>query len=110
MGRPRGSKKSVHHESADPRADSERSRVDIYDPFAIQPSMRPLRPRLPARETSIATHPAPAQDASQSKSLVQEVLDAVDASKVESQKDHKYLPDFFQNRREDLRFHGEQTF
>jgi hypothetical protein len=52
---------------------------------------------------------APAQDASQSKSLVQEVLDALDASKVESQKVHKYLPDFFQKLREDLRVHREQT-
>jgi hypothetical protein len=52
---------------------------------------------------------ARAQDASQSKSLVQQVLDALDASKVESQKVHKYLPDFFQKLREDLRVHREQT-
>ena len=61
MGRPWESEASVHDERADPRAVSERSRVDIYEPFAIQPSMRPVRPRLAARETSIATHPAPAQ-------------------------------------------------
>jgi hypothetical protein len=56
---------------------------------------------------------APAQNASHPKSLVQQVLDALDASKVESHKVHKYLPDFFKKLREDLhdelRSHREQT-
>ena len=56
---------------------------------------------------------APAQNASYPKSLVQQVLDALEASKVESHKVHKYLPDFFRKLREDLhdelRGHREQT-
>jgi len=52
---------------------------------------------------------APAQDAPQSKSLVRQILDALDASRVETHKVHKYLPDFFQKLREDLRGHREQT-
>ena len=46
---------------------------------------------------------APAQDASQSKSLVQQVLDALKDTRVESHKVHKYLPDFLKKLREDLR-------
>jgi len=50
-----------------------------------------------------ATHlVAPAQNASHPKSLLQQVLDALEASKVESHKVHKYLPDFFRKLREDL--------
>jgi hypothetical protein len=56
---------------------------------------------------------APAQNASHPKSLVQQVLDALETSKVESHKVHKYLPDFFRKLREDLhdelRGHREQT-
>ena len=46
---------------------------------------------------------APAQDASRTKSLVQQVLDALDDTRVESHKVHKYLPDFLKKLREDLR-------
>ena len=46
---------------------------------------------------------APAQDASQPKSLVQQVLDALEDTRVESHKVHKYLPDFLKKLREDLR-------
>ncbi|HKO30544.1 MAG TPA: hypothetical protein VJU54_05365 [Nitrospiraceae bacterium] len=56
---------------------------------------------------------ASAQDAAHPKSLVQQVLDALEASRVESHKVHKYLSDFFQKLREDLRDemrgHREQT-
>lgn len=56
---------------------------------------------------------APVQNASHPKSLVQQVLDALQASKVESHKVHKYLPDFFRKLREELhdelRGHREQT-
>jgi len=56
---------------------------------------------------------APAQNAAHPTSLVQQVLDALQASKVESHKVHKYLPDFFRKLREDLddelRGHREQT-
>lgn len=56
---------------------------------------------------------APPQNTSHPKSLVQQVLDALEASKVESHKVHKYLPDFFRKLREDLhdelRGHREQT-
>jgi len=55
---------------------------------------------------------APAQNALHPKSLVQQVLDARQASNVESHKVHKYLPDFFRKLREDLhdelRGHREQ--
>ena len=57
----------------------------------------------PAADTT--THlVAPAPDASQPKStsLVQQVLDALEEAKVESQKVRKYLPDFFKKLREDL--------
>lgn len=43
-----------------------------------------------------------APDASQPKSLVQQVLDALEETKVESQKVRKYLPDFLKRLREDL--------
>ncbi len=56
---------------------------------------------------------APAQNASHPKPFVQQVLDALQASKVESHKVHKYLPDFFRKLREDLHDellgHREQT-
>jgi hypothetical protein len=45
---------------------------------------------------------APAQDASRTKSLVQQVLDALKDTSVESHKVEKYLPDFLQKLREDL--------
>ncbi|MEK6634607.1 MAG: hypothetical protein AABY94_14895 [Nitrospirota bacterium] len=45
---------------------------------------------------------APAPDASQLKSLVQQVLDALEEAKVESQKVRKYLPDFLKKLQEDL--------
>jgi hypothetical protein len=56
---------------------------------------------------------APAQDASRTKSLVQQVLDALKDTRVESHKVHKYLPDFLEKLREELRdelrCHREQT-
>ena len=56
---------------------------------------------------------APAQDASQQKSLVQQVLDALKDTRVESHKVGKYLSDFLKKLREDLcdelRGNREQT-
>ena len=46
---------------------------------------------------------APAQDSTQHRSLVQQVLDALKDTRVESHKVHKYLPDFLTKLREDLR-------
>jgi hypothetical protein len=46
---------------------------------------------------------APSQDASQTQSLVQQVLDVLKDTRVESHKVHKYLPGFFEKLREDLR-------
>lgn len=76
-------------------------------------------PTQPSPDTAVLTSEtvprlvAPAQNASHPKSLVQQVLDALEASRVESYKVHKYLPDFFQKLREDLRDelrgHREQT-
>lgn len=53
---------------------------------------------------------APAPGASQPKSLVQQVLDAFDEAKVESEKVRKYLPDFLKRLRENLsrELHGER--
>jgi hypothetical protein len=45
---------------------------------------------------------APAPDASQPKSLAQQVLAAFDEAKVESEKIRKYLPDFLKKLREEL--------
>lgn len=45
---------------------------------------------------------APAPDASQSKSLAEQVLDALKETKVESEKIRKHLPDFFKKLRENL--------
>ncbi|MBX9657602.1 MAG: hypothetical protein K2X00_03480 [Nitrospiraceae bacterium] len=45
---------------------------------------------------------APSPDASATKSLVEQVLAALDEAKVESEKIRKYLPDFFKKLREDL--------
>jgi DNA polymerase III psi subunit len=45
---------------------------------------------------------APAQDASRTKSLLQQVLDALKNTRVESHKVHKYLPDFLEKLREEL--------
>ncbi len=45
---------------------------------------------------------APVRDASQPKSLVQQVLDALEETRVESQKVRKYLPDFLKRLRDDL--------
>ncbi|MEP6959987.1 MAG: hypothetical protein ABI980_14755 [Nitrospirota bacterium] len=65
-------------------------------------------PTQPSPDTVVPTSEtatrlvASAQDASQPKSLVQQVLDALEASGVESHKVHKYLPDFFKKLREDL--------
>ena len=45
---------------------------------------------------------APAPDASQSKSLIEQVLDALKEAKVESEKIQKHLPDFLKKLRENL--------
>lgn len=45
---------------------------------------------------------APSPDASATKSLVEQVLAALDEAKVESEKIRKYLPDFLKKLREDL--------
>jgi len=45
---------------------------------------------------------APAQDAQNTASLVQQVLDALDQSRVDAEKVKKYLPDFLKKLREDL--------
>ncbi|MEQ1795758.1 MAG: hypothetical protein ABL970_16370 [Nitrospira sp.] len=53
---------------------------------------------------------APAPEASQPKSLVQQVLDAFNETKVEPEKVRKYLPDFLKKLRENLgrELHGER--
>lgn len=67
---------------------------------------------VPTQQSNDAAAPAsdqatrlvvPAQDASKTKSLVQQVLDALKDTRVESHKVHKYLPDFLEKLREELR-------
>lgn len=76
---------------------------------AIPPSS--TDPTAPTQPSTDAAAPAadstvhlvaPAPDASQPKSLVQQVLDALEDTKVESEKVRKYLPDFLKRLREDL--------
>ena len=84
-----------------------------------QPSTGTTAPPQPsagaaAPASEQATHlVAPPQDAPQQKSLVQQVLDALKDTRVESHKVHRYLPDFLEKLREDLhdelRGHREQT-
>jgi hypothetical protein len=84
-----------------------------------QPSTGTTAPTQPSTDAAVPAPDqatrlvAPAQDASQPKSLVQQVLDALKDTRVESHKVHKYLPDFFTKLREDLRDelrgHREQT-
>ena len=74
-----------------------------------QPSTGTTVPTQPSTDAAApasdqATHlVAPAQDASRTKSLVQQVLDALKDTRVESHKVSKYLPDFLKKLREDLR-------
>ncbi len=63
-----------------------------------QPSTDAAAPAADATTRLVATAP----DASQPKSLVQQVLDALEEAKVESQKVHKYFPDFLKKLRKDL--------
>lgn len=84
-----------------------------------QSSTGTTAPTQPSPDTVVPTSEtatrlvAPAQNASHPKSLVQQVLDALEDTRVESHKVHKYLPDFFRKLREDLhdelRAHREQT-
>ena len=74
-----------------------------------QPSTGTTAPPQPSADVAAppsdqSTHlVAPAQDAPQQKSLVQQVLDALKDTRVESHKVGKYLPDFLKKLREDLR-------
>ena len=74
-----------------------------------QPSTGTTAPTQPSTDAAVpasdqATHlVAPAQDASQQKSLVQHVLDALKDTRVDSHKVGKYLPDFLKKLQEDLR-------
>jgi hypothetical protein len=58
---------------------------------------------VPVANASNSTHlSVPAQETQQPRSLVQQILDALQDSNVESHKVQKYLPDFLQKLREDL--------
>lgn len=84
-----------------------------------QPSTGTMAPTQPSTDAAApasdtATRLAvPAQDASQPKSLAQQVLDALKDTRVDSHKVGKYLPDFLKKLQEDLRDelrgHREQT-
>jgi hypothetical protein len=64
-----------------------------------------------ANATDITHLSAPAQETQQSRSLAQQILDALQESNVESRKVQKYLPDFLQKLREDWgkELRGEQA-
>lgn len=84
-----------------------------------QPSTGTTAPTQPSTDAAVPAPDqatrivAPAQDASRTKSLVQQVLDALKDTRLESHKVQKYLPDFLEKLREDLRDelrgHREQT-
>jgi hypothetical protein len=58
---------------------------------------------VPTANSADGTHfSVPAEERQRFKSLVQQVLDALKDTKVESYKVRKYLPDFFEKLREDL--------
>ena len=64
----------------------------------------PLSTAAPVADATDGTHlSAPAQETQKPRSLVQQVLDALEETKVESRKVRKYLPDFLKKLREDLR-------
>jgi hypothetical protein len=72
----------------------------------------PLSTAAPVADSPDGTHlSAPAQETQKPRSLVQQVLDALEETKVESRKVRKYLPDFLKKLREDLRdeLRGERT-
>ena len=59
---------------------------------------------VPAANTTDVTHfSTPAQETQQLRSLAQQILDAFKDTNLESRKVQKYLPDFFEKLREDLR-------
>ncbi len=63
----------------------------------------PSSAATPGANSADITHlSAPAQETLKPRSLAQQVLDALDETKVESRKVRKYLPDFLQKLREDL--------
>ena len=63
----------------------------------------PSSAATPGANSADITHlSAPAQETLKPRSLAQQVLDALDETKVESRKVRKYLPDFFEKLREDL--------
>ncbi|MEO6308649.1 MAG: hypothetical protein ABIO96_13185 [Nitrospiraceae bacterium] len=58
----------------------------------------------PVANSADVTHlSVPAQEAQKHRSLTQQVLEALEETKVESRKVRKYLPDFLKKPREDLR-------
>jgi hypothetical protein len=64
----------------------------------------PLSTAAPVAISTDATHlSVPAQETQQPRSLAQQILDALEETKVESRKVRKYLPDFFKRLQEDLR-------
>ncbi len=63
----------------------------------------PLSTVAPIENSTTGSHfSVPAQETQGPRSLVQQVLDALEEAKVESHKVRKYLPDFFEKLREDL--------
>ena len=64
----------------------------------------PLSTAAPVANSTDGTHlNAPAQATQKPRSLAQQVLDALEETKVESRKVRRYLPDFFKRLQEDLR-------
>jgi len=64
----------------------------------------PSSTAAPVANSADITHlSAPAQETQRPRSLAQQILEALEETKVESRKVRKYLPDFLQKLREDLR-------
>lgn len=66
-----------------------------------QPPTPPSTATPVANATDVTHLSAPAQETQQSRSLAQQILDALKETNVESRKVQKYLPDFLQKLRED---------
>lgn len=76
----------------------------ILQPSTGTTAPTPVSTAAPVANTADITHlSAPAQETQKPRSLAQQVLEALEETKVESRKVRKYLPEFLQKLREDLR-------
>lgn len=106
-----GQPTAVPDQTAQPAASTAQTGTPSEAPAVSSETSSPATDPTPAKSASADSTSAgdstlrlaaPAQDDVQTKSLAQQVLDALQDSKVDLQKTRKYLPDFFKKLREDL--------